>query len=482
LHNNTLANMDIRRKTKIVCTIGPASSSPTTIEELIRAGMNVARLNFSHGTHDEHAGYIRTIRDASQRLNAPVSILQDLSGPRIRTGILEEKEVKLQKDTDFTLTTRAITGNARKVSMNLPGLPGSVKPGDTIFLDGGAIKLAVAGTTATDIRCTVIIGGALGWEKGINAPGANLKIPSYTEKDIADLQFGVESGVDFVALSFVRNAEDVLHLRQILNEQGADTPIIAKIEKWEACDNLDEILSAADGLMVARGDLGVEMATEKIPLIQKDVIRKCNRVGKPVITATQMLESMINAPFPTRAEVTDIANSIFDGTDAVMLSAETALGHYPVEAVKMITRIALETETALPYAKMLRDTGADVEPQTDDAISHAACYVAHQLGAAAIVAFTTSGSTARRVAKYRPANPILAITPNPQVMRRLLLSWGVYPYQVARLASVDEILNMGAKLSLETAIAQKGDLIVVTAGIPINIQGATNLLKVQKVE
>jgi pyruvate kinase len=474
--------MELTRKTKIVCTIGPASDSSATIEELIRAGMNVARLNFSHRSREEHAGYIRTIREVASRLNIPMAILQDLSGPRIRTGILKEKEIQLKEGTDFTLTSRKIVGNEHEVSVNPPGLPESVKPGDVIYLDSGAMKLAVIDATATDVRCSVIVGGVLGWEKGINVPGVNLKIPSYTDKDISDLLFGVEQAVDLIALSFVRDGEDVLRLRRLLNERGADTPIIAKIEKWEAWENLDGILSAADSLMVARGDLGVEIPIEKIPLIQKEIIRRCNHAGKPVITATQMLESMINSPFPTRAEVSDIANSIIDGTDAVMLSGETAVGRYPAEAVRVMTQIALETEATLPYHKILMDKGADLEPQTDDAISYAACHTAQQLGAAAIVAFTTSGSTARRVAKYRPGIPILAITPKPQEMRRLLLSWGVYPYQVAQPSTVDEVFTLGVRLSYETGIAKKGDLIVITAGTPLGVRGTTNLLKVQQVE
>lgn len=474
--------MDLKRKTKIVCTIGPASGSSPIIEELIRAGMNIARLNFSHGTHEEHAGYIQAIREATSKLNVPVAILQDLSGPRIRTGVLKDKEVRLREGANFTLTTRKVIGDEHKVSVNLPGLPEHVKPGDAIFLGDGAIKLAVVNNTSTDVRCSVIVGGILGWEKGINVPGVNLKIPSFTDKDRGDLLFGLEKGVDFVALSFVKKAEDVLQLRRFLNERKADIPIIAKIEKWEAWENLGEILAAADGLMVARGDLGVEIPPERVPLAQKEIIKRCNHTGKPVITATQMLESMMDSPFPTRAEVTDVANSIFDGTDAIMLSGETAVGRYPVEAVKMMVQIALETEAALPYTKILLDKGADLEPQTDDAISYAACHIAQQLGAVAIVAFTTSGSTARRVAKYRPGVPILATTPSPHEMRRLLLSCGVYPYEVAEPSTVDELFAQGISLSLETGAAKKGDLIVITAGVPTGIRGTTNLLKVQRVE
>ncbi len=474
--------MNPSRRTKIVCTIGPASGSPAKIKRLIQAGMNVARLNFSHGTRKEHAGYIRTIRDAASQLNVPVAILQDLPGPKIRTGKLKARAVTITEGDDFTLTTRKVDGDKHRVSVNLPGLSENVKPGNIIFLNDGAIKLKVLDKTSTDVRCRVLVGGILEWEKGINVPGVNLRIPPFMEVDLQDLLFGVEQGVDFAALSFVREPEDILRIRRLLKERGLDIPLIAKIEKWEACRNLDDILAVADGLMVARGDLGVEIPVEKVPLVQKEVIRKCNHVGKPVITATQMLESMVNSPFPTRAEVADIANSIFDGTDAIMLSGETAIGRYPVEAVKVMTKVALEIEAALPYGKIMLDKGADLEPQTDDAISYAACHTAHQLGAAAIVAFTMSGSTARRVAKYRPGIPILAATPSPKQKRRLLLSWGVYPYEVPEPATVHELFALGVSLSLKTGIAKRGDLIVITAGIPIGIHGTTNLLKVERVK
>jgi pyruvate kinase len=473
--------MTLRQKTKIVCTIGPATGSSSAMEELIKAGMNVARLNFSHGTHEDHAGYIRNIRKAASKLNTPVAILQDLAGPKIRTGQLAKKEVQLKEGSFFTLSKLKVPGDEHSVSLNLPELIGNLKRGDVIFLDDGAIKLEVADTSPKAVKCRVIVGGVLGWEKGVNVPGVRLNVPSSTEKDFNDLLFGIKQEVDFVALSFVREANDIIRVRKFLKKRGADIPIIAKIEKWEACERLDEILVASDGLMVARGDLGVEIPIERVPLEQKEIIKKCNHEGKPVITATQMLQSMIDAPHPTRAEVTDIANSIFDGTDAIMLSGETAVGRYPVEAVQVMMKIALITEAALPYSKMLLDKGADLEPQTDDAISYDACHTAHQLGAAAIVAFTKSGSTARRVAKYRPGTPIISATPSPEQRRRLLLSWGVYPYEVPEPSDVTELLAQGVKLSRDTGVARKGDLIVITAGIPINVAGTTNLLKVEKV-
>src|SRR5512136_2791618 len=475
-------NMETRRRTKIVCTIGPASESDDVLKKLVLAGMNVARFNFSHGGHEDQARRIRAVRDASAKLNTPVAILQDLPGPKMRTGRLKSKHVTLKEGNGFVLTTRQVDGDEHAVSVSLPGLPESVNPGDVIFLDDGAIKLEVIQKTDTDVNCRIIIGGVLEWEKGINAPGVNLRVPSPMETDLDDLLLGVKHAVDFIALSFVRSPQDILDAKSFLKEKGADIPLIAKIEKWEAWQDIDRIIAAADGAMVARGDLGVEIPLEKVPLVQKELIRKCNRVGKPVITATQMLESMVDSPVPTRAEVTDIANSIFDGTDAIMLSEETAVGRYPVEAVRVMTRVALETESALPYKKIIAEKGADLEPVTDDAISYAACHTAHQLGAAAIVAFTMSGSTARRVAKYRPGIPILAATPIPKQLRRLLLSWGVYPYEIPEPATVHDLFAEGVRLCLETGIARRGDLIVITAGIPIAIPGTTNLLKVERVD
>jgi len=474
--------MNPEHKTKLVCTIGPASGSPAIIEELLRTGMNVARLNFSHGTHEEHAGYIKVIQKASLKLNIPVAILQDISGPKIRTGRLKTKEVRLKEGASFTLTAKKGIGDQHVVCVNLPELADNVRKGDIIYLDDGAIKLEVTKVAETAVKCRVVVGGILGWEKGVNIPDVNLKIPSVTEKDFKDILFGIEHEVDFIALSFVRKADDVLRVRKFVKKRGSDIPLIAKIEKWEAWEHLDSILEASDGLMVARGDLGIEVPIEKVPLIQKEIIKKCNRVGKPVITATQMLQSMINSPQPTRAEVTDIANSIFDGTDATMLSGETAIGRYPVEASQVMLKIALNTEASLPYGKMLLDKGANLVPQTDDAISYAACHTAHQLGASAVVAFTSSGSTARRVSKYRPGIPIVAATPSPVQRRRLLLSWGVRPYEVPEPPDMLDLFAQGAKLCLESGVAKRGDLIVITAGLPLAVAGTTNLLKVEKIE
>ncbi len=471
----------LKRRTKIVCTIGPASGSAPVIERLIRAGMDVARLNFSHGTHKQHAGFVRAIRGISARLGQSVAIMQDLPGSKGRTGKLRDGQVTLKQGSGFTLTTRAVVGDEHRVSINLPGLPRQVKAGNSIFLNDGAIHLIVETTTDTEIVCMVEAGGPLGPSKGINVPGVDLNLVSITGEDERHLAFGLEQGVDFVALSFVSGAGDILKVRQFLEERGTETPLIAKIERQEALRNVDDILKIADGVMVARGDLGLEIPVQRVPLAQKEIVLKCNRAGKPVIVATQMLESMVASPSPTRAEVADVANAILDGTDAIMLSAETATGSYPVRAVRMMSSIALRTEMALPFAQILKKKGADLEPQMDDAIAYAACHAAQQLKAAAIVAFTASGSTARRVAKYRPRALILALTPNGAVGRSLALVWGVHPLQVAESLAVERMFTEGARKAREMAMADRGDLIVITAGVPKGDSGNTNLLKVEKV-
>lgn len=443
--------------------------------------MDVARLNFSHGSHEEHAAYIQTIRQVAQDLDLPVAIMQDLPGPKIRTGSLSQKEVLLREGADFILTTREVPGDEHRVSVSIPSLAHDVKPGDAIFLNDGAIKLKVVGIDDADVRCKVIIGGMLGVGKGVNIPGVTLSVPSVTDEDLEHLLFGLEHGVDFVALSFIREAGDILKVREFLKEQKAELPLIAKIEKHESLKRVEQILGVADGIMVARGDLGIEIPIQKVPVAQKDIVKKCNSAGKPVIVATQMLESMVKASHPTRAEVADVANAIFDGADAIMLSAETAVGRYPVEAARMMARIAIEADAALPYELMLLEKGRHIIPQTDDAISYGACHTARQLGASAIVAFTSSGSTARRVAKYRPEVPILAITPSSVTRRRLALSWGVYSCQVAEPSSVDELFAQGGRLAMETGVADSGDLIVITGGLPIGVPGTTNLLKVETI-
>ncbi len=469
------------RRTKIVCTIGPSSNSASIIAELLKVGLDVARINFSHGVHSEHARHIRTLRRVARQLDLPLAIMQDLPGPKERTGKVKGGGVLLKAGDDFLITTRPILGDAHQVSVDLPDLPKHVKLGNTIFLGDGTINLEITALSTTDIGCKVLTGGRLGDNKGFNVPGENLGVTSITDEDWSHLDFGVQYQVDFVAVSFVREAEDIAKVRRFLLQKGATSMLIAKIERHEALDNLDQILEEADGIMVARGDLGIEIPIQKVPIVQKQIIQKCNRLGKPVIVATQMLESMVDSPRPTRAEVTDVANAIFDGADAIMLSEETAIGQYPVEAVSMMAQVALEAETALPYDEILANKGKYLQPKTEDAISYAACHTAHQLGATAIVAFTSSGSTARRVAKYRPEVPVLAITPSQVTKRQLALSWGVRAFKVASGSRITDLFAQGAKIARESGLAQDGDLVVITGGVPVGTTGSTNLLKVEKV-
>lgn len=470
------------RKTKMVCTIGPASDSEQMIEKLARAGMNVARLNFSHGTYSQHASSINIIRKVSTRLNLPIAILQDLPGPKVRTGSLKQREVLLKDGNEFVLSTREFIGDEYKVSVNLPSFSCDVKEGDHIFLNDGAIDLIVLNSSDTDVICKIINGGVLSAEKGVNVPNVRLSVSSVTMNDLEHLSFGLEHGVDYVALSFVREAGDIIGVKKYLRERNDSVPLIAKIEKHEAVDNIDEIIAEADGIMIARGDLGVEIPLTKVPLLQKEIISKCNRLGKPVIVATQMLESMIRSPRPTRAEASDVANAILDGADAVMLSGETAAGKYPEQSALVMMKIAMETELAMPYHRILSAKADMVVSQTDDAISYAACSIAEQLGAKAIIAYTTSGSTAHRVAKYRPGTPILAITTKDKIRRRLALYWGVYPFITDEYTKLEDIFRQGAQLAIKSGLAKEDDLVVVTAGVPIGIQGNTNMLKVQRID
>jgi pyruvate kinase len=443
--------------------------------------MNIARLNLSHGTHNVHAHYIQTVRRASQRLGIKVAVLMDLPGPKYRTGKLKGGQAVLKKSAQVILTTREVEGDSTLVPVNLPHLPQDVKIGDTILLDDGVIQLRVLGKEGSEVKCRVIVGGVLTLGRGLVVPGMRTSGPFITQNLREHILFAIRKKPDYLAISFVSDAEDVSSVRAILRENGADIPIITKIERVQAVNNFDAILSTSDGIMVARGDLGVDIPLEKVPLAQKEIIYKCNRAGKPVITATQMLESMVNVARPTRAEVTDVANAIFDGTDATMLSAETSIGNYPVQAVRTMAKIAEETERKLPYARILAERGEWLERETDELISYNACHTAHSLGAAAIVAFTQSGSTAGRVSKYRPRMPILAITSSNVVSGRLLLYWGVQPFEVAMVSSVDELFRAGAKLSKDLGLAKPGDLIVITGGAPVGVAGSTNLLKVEKI-
>jgi len=470
-----------KRRTKIVCTIGPATGSVAVLERLIKAGMNIARLNLSHGTHHEHARYIQAIRKLSQRLGVNVAILVDLPGPKYRTGKIKGGQAVLKKGARVVLTARKVEGDATVISVSPPNLPQDIKVGDTVLLDDGAMQLKVLGKENSEVKCRVTAGGILTDNRGLVVPGMRTSVPFITDSLQENILFAIGKKPDYLALSFVSSAEDIAGTRAILRDNEADIPIIAKIERGEAVSRFDSILAVSDGVMVARGDLGVEIPLEKVPLVQKELIWKCNRAGKPVITATQMLESMITSARPTRAEVTDVANAIFDGTDATMLSAETSVGKYPVQAVRTMARIAQETENELPYKQLLAERGGWIEQETDELISYSACHTADSLGAAAIVAFTQSGSTAGRVSKYRPRVPILAITPSKVVSGRLLLHWGVYPFQIAEPSSVGELFATGARLAKDLGLARPGDLIVITGGVPIGVAGSTNLLKVEKI-
>lgn len=468
------------RKTKIVCTIGPASRVYDVIEKLIRMGMNVARLNFSHGSYKEHLQVIENIRQASLKIGQPIAILQDLGGPKIRIGKIIKEPIFLKEGSSFILTNRKVPGDEQEVSLTFPSLPQKVKKGDCIFLADGTLELKVKEFTSTDIICRVVRGGKLTSHQGVNIPNISMDIPSLTEKDYQDILFGIKNKVDFIGLSFIRRAEDVLKVRKILKENKAEEiSLIAKIEKKEAVDNLKEIIEASDGIMVARGDLGVEIPLENVPLVQKNIIKKCNFVGKPVITATQMLMSMMSNPRPSRAEVTDVANAILDGTDAIMLSEETAVGNYPLEAVETMNKIALRIEKAIDYEKILSERSISVKPTNADAISHATCQVALDLKVKAIVTFTFSGSTARMVSRYRPPVPIIAASTQDSTVKKLTLSWGVYPFKTEELADTDDMITRSRKVALETGLVRPGEKIVITAGIPFRVPGSTNLLKVE---
>jgi len=469
------------RKTKIVCTIGPASESSQIIEAMIRAGMNVARLNFSHGTQEEHLRKIKTIRQIADRLKEPVAILQDLSGPKIRVGKVKEGGVELRRGEGFSLTNREIMGDEKRVSVTYPSLPDEVKPGDTILLADGTIELQVLGNSGQDIQCRVVVGGVLTSHKGINFPTRSILASAFTEKDRQDLLFGIQHGVDLIGLSYVKEAADIGKVRETLEKESADIPVIAKIERKEALEHIDEILLASDGIMVARGDLGMETPLERIPNVQKMLIRKANALGKPVITATQMLRSMVDHTRPTRAEVTDVVNAIYDGTDAVMLSEETASGQFPVEAVQMMAKIAQAAEEEFPFDQFLK---RETEGRTDlpQAISHAASLLAEEVDAVAIVTPTESGSTTRWVSKLRPRQPILALSRHLSTIRRLNLCWGVYPVLVSDWKDTDDMLERARRMPKELGMASTGDKIVIIAGVPISIPGTTNLIKVEIVE
>ncbi len=468
------------RKTKIVCTLGPATNSEHRIEQLIQAGMNVVRLNFSHGTHQEHQSMISTIRKVAAHTGKPIAILQDLQGPKLRVGKMKAGSILLKQGQIITIVADEIIGDEQRIGTSYRHLARDVRPGDTILLDDGLIELKVKESRGNEVICQVITGGILSDHKGINLPGVTISQPSVTEKDREDLLFGMDQGVDLVAISFVRSAEDVLAVKELIRSRGQEILVLAKLEKPEAIEHLDEILAAADGVMIARGDLGVELPLQKVPVLQKRIIQQAAHLGKPVITATQMLESMRFNPRPTRAEVSDVANAIFDGTDAVMLSAETATGKYPIETVRTMARIITEAEHAGAWMGH-HLSAAEKTLSIADAVSHSACEAAEFLKVKAIVAFTKSGFTARMVAKYRPKTQIIAFSPSEIVQRQLSLSWGICSLQMEYLNSTDQIIGRTEQILLDQKLAKHGDIIIILMGSPIFIKGTTNLMKLHVV-
>ncbi len=464
------------KRTKIIATIGPASSSPTIIANLIRAGMDAARLNFSHGNRRDHRNRIRMIRQAATRAGKQIAIIQDLQGPKVRVGEVKDDAITLKRGSVVTLTTRSVIGTSAIIAVTYPGLVKDLNAGDTVLLDDGRLELRVTKKSTVGLACRVVRGGVLKSHKGVNVPGAYLSLPSLSHKDKEDLRFGAEQGVDYIALSFVRTAGDIAQTRNYIRSLGASIPVIAKIEKPEAVQNLDDIIRAADGIMVARGDLGVEMLPEQVPLLQKKIINACNLAEKPVITATQMLESMIESPQPTRAEASDVANAILDGTDCVMLSGETAVGNYPVEAVEVMSRIAAQAEASLsPIPPDQRISGAD------ESVAHAACRAAEEQHAQAIVTFTQSGSTALLVSKHRPRMHIIAPTPFERVARKTSLYWGVRPVILKPRKTTDTMIASVERIMLIKKLTKRHDLIVITAGVPIGVAGSTNMMKIHRV-
>lgn len=470
-----------KQKTKIICTLGPVSEDYEIIRDLIRYGVNVVRLNLSHGTHEEHRARVAHVRQAAEELNLHVGIMFDIQGPKIRTGDVIEPII-LGKGQTFRLTPEPIMGTSVRVSVPYPHLLRDVKPGTVIFIDDGLIELRVQEVAEGELVCQVTNGGILKSRQGVTLQGIPVDLPSITERDIEDIRFACEQDVEFIALSFTRQAKDILEVRKMLDELGADIDIIAKIENMQGIENIEEIIDAADGVMVARGDMGIELPTEEVPLYQKLIIRRCNEKGKPVITATQMLDSMVRNPRPTRAEVADVANAIFDGTDAVMLSGETAVGKYPVEAVQVMRSIADRADDAVPNQEILQRVAAQTVPNIADAICHATCVTAHELGLKAIVSSTRSGSTARKIARFRPSTPIVATTPSEKVARKLSLVWGIFPTIVDFAQDTDTVIELSAECTRRLGIASSGDYVVITAGVGGSTPVSTNFLKVHQLE
>ncbi len=469
------------RKTKIIATLGPVSNSPEMVKKLIETGMNAVRINFSHGSHESHGETINTVKKVREELGMPIPLILDTKGPEIRTKVLKEEPVKLEKGNKFILTTDDIEGDSTKVSVTYEDFAKDLSVGATVLIDDGLIELKVLEINGNDVVCEIINSGMLGSRKGINLPNVSIKLPALTEKDIDDIKFGVKMGFDYIAASFIRSASDVLSIRKVLEENGgSDIKIISKIENREGVDNIDSILEVTDGIMVARGDLGVEIPFEEVPIIQKQLIDKCKAKGKLVVTATQMLESMITNPRPTRAEASDVANAIFDGTDAIMLSGETAKGSFPVEAVNAMVRIATKIESSIDYVEKFYNNATAKTTNITDAISYATCTTANDLNAPCIVAVTKSGLTVREVSKYRPEAIILGLTPDERVQRQLNLTWGCYPslVNIDNISSGDLFQNT-ANIANEKGFAKKGDVIVTVGGTPLGQTGSTNTLKAQ---
>lgn len=472
------------RKTKMICTIGPASEDIEILEKVMLAGMNASRHNFSHGDHEEHGGRIAKVKELSKKLNREIAIILDTKGPEIRTGKFEPKKLELTKGTEFTVYAgdMDVIGDTTKCAVTYAGLANDVKPGNTILIDDGLVGLTVKSVEGNAIKCEVQNTGFVGTHKGVNVPGVSIKLPALTEKDKSDLIFGCQVGVTMIAASFIRKASDVTTIREILNANGGERILIcSKIENQEGVDNLDEILEVSDLIMVARGDLGVEIPIEQVPAVQKMIIKKCRAAGKPVVTATQMLDSMMRNPRPTRAEVSDVANAILDGTDAIMLSGESANGDYPVEAVATMARIAEETEKSLEYKVAVSQAKSHI-PAIAGVISRAASNAANELEAAAVITSTQTGATAKRISQCRPECPIIAVTPDEVVARQLAFSWGVYPVVANKMESTDEMLEKSVEIAKSCEFVQEGDTVVLAAGVPVDQVGATNLLKISVVK
>lgn len=469
------------RKTKIICTIGPASESEDKLKELMLAGMNVARFNFSHGTHEEQKKKLTSVIKVSNELGLPVATLLDTKGPEIRLKDFENGKAQLEAGQEFVLTTEDILGTEKKASITYKNLKSDVNEGMTILIDDGKIEMVIETITDTDIVCRVINGGTVSNHKGINAPGAILSMPYISEVDYQDIIFCAEMGYDFLAASFVRCKEDILEVRKILQEHNSHAKIIAKIENMQGIENIDEILEVADGIMVARGDMGVEIPLEEVPVIQKSMIKKAVAKGKHVITATQMLESMIGNPRPTRAETADVANAIYDGTTAIMLSGETAAGKYPVEAVKTMARIAERTERDIDYSRRMKKANQDIQTDITTAISHATCTTAADLQAAVIITVTMSGFTAGMISRFKPECPIIGCSVNPRVCRQLNLYWGVQPLLIEKEETADDLFEEATQQAKKAGLIKDGDIVVLTAGVPLGKAGTTNMLRVIEV-